>query len=225
MRITDLHIKRFRSIKDATVKFNSISALVGVNNAGKTSILRAINAVLNFSYESESFINQRHRYAPKTNSYITITFEDIPNNALYSDKVFQQKLTLQFKYTYSTNKKQYRILKGYNYESVSEDFITQLQEDLIYVYIPAGRNNKDISWEGNSIFQRLVTSYASRYTERKDRLSGRIRDVGSSIHDTVLKRIEADINSLYMQNYDANFKIKFLEILYPIFFSINVLNG
>lgn len=37
MKIKSISIENFRSIKNATINFNEITALVGENNAGKNS--------------------------------------------------------------------------------------------------------------------------------------------------------------------------------------------
>ena len=60
MRIEEVKIKNFRSIKSATFRMNKITAVVGENNAGKTAVLRAINAVLNYMDEEMSFKNKTH---------------------------------------------------------------------------------------------------------------------------------------------------------------------
>lgn len=39
MKITQIEIKNFRSIKDITIQPSELMALVGPNNAGKTNIL------------------------------------------------------------------------------------------------------------------------------------------------------------------------------------------
>lgn len=46
MKINQIHIENFRSIKDATIRLHELTALVGENNSGKTGILRALNCFL-----------------------------------------------------------------------------------------------------------------------------------------------------------------------------------
>lgn len=65
MKIKSISIENFRSIKNATINFNEITALVGENNAGKTAVLRALNSVFNYEYENEFFLNSMHRYWKK----------------------------------------------------------------------------------------------------------------------------------------------------------------
>lgn len=118
LRIKEIKIEKFRSIKKASFRMNNITAVVGENNAGKISVLKAINSVLNYKDEESSFLNQNHRYAPRNNTHITIVFDEIPNKNLYEDKVNNNTLTIKFSYIYSENKKKYTLIKGRkdNYE-------------------------------------------------------------------------------------------------------------
>jgi predicted ATP-dependent endonuclease of OLD family len=52
MKIREIRIKNFRSIKEEIIEFpeSGILALVGPNNAGKSNILKAINNLLGDSW-------------------------------------------------------------------------------------------------------------------------------------------------------------------------------
>lgn len=58
-----MEIKNFRSIKSATCTLSQLNAIVGENNAGKTTVLKALNAFFNFEMEKESFKNRTHQFA------------------------------------------------------------------------------------------------------------------------------------------------------------------
>lgn len=61
MRLTYLHISNFRSCRDVTLEIGGMHALVGANNAGKSSVLRALEFFFNPSTKSlneESFWNK-----------------------------------------------------------------------------------------------------------------------------------------------------------------------
>jgi putative ATP-dependent endonuclease of the OLD family len=49
IQIERIRIKNFRALRDVEVVLNKLSLLVGTNNAGKTTFLRALNAVLGVS--------------------------------------------------------------------------------------------------------------------------------------------------------------------------------
>ena len=60
VRLRRLTIRNFRAIAEAVIDFEDTVALVGQNGAGKTSILRALNAFFNFEEEKHG----RLRYCP-----------------------------------------------------------------------------------------------------------------------------------------------------------------
>ena len=213
MKINEVTIEKFRSIKKAILHMNDITAVVGENNAGKTAVLRAINAVLNFKYEEDGFLKKTHQYAPRTNSHITIVFGDVPKREIYEGKTVDRRLTLKFTYSYSDSRRRYSIIIGRENITADEMFLKELAKDIRYVYIPAGRTNKDVKWQQNSIFQELITSYAAKHTENRDRISGYVRKATEKIHDSIFIKLEKDINGLYMQNHDMDFRIGFPENL------------
>lgn len=218
MRIEEVKIKNFRSIKSATFRMNKITAVVGENNAGKTAVLRAINAVLNYMDEEMSFKNKTHQYAVRSNTYITISFVEVPDKVIYKDKIDIDKLVIKFVYKYSKDKEQYMYVKDGEEKSVDDEFMKNLSKDIKYVYIPAGRTNKDVSWEENSIFKEVVSNYMYKHTKNRDRISGDVRKVAKKIHDSALTTLEKDINTLYMQNQTMDFKFDFADDLdYSVF--------
>ena len=209
MKISEVKIEKFRSIKKAVFTITDITAIVGENNAGKTAILRAINAVLNYKYEEESFINKKHQYAPRSNTYISITFSEIPKKQIYKDKTYKGKLTIKFLFSYSDNKEKYFFIKGNKKNVIDVNFLNELAKDIIYVYIPAGRTNKDVTWSDNSILKELITSYTAKYTANRDNISSQVKKATEKFHETVLTKLEIIINKLYMQNCSMDFKINF----------------
>lgn len=209
MKIKSIKIEKFRSIESAYIRMHDITAIVGENNAGKTAILKALNSVLNYEDEKESFQLAKHRFAPKTSSTIVVEFEDVPAN--FNVHSYQNTLTIGFKYTYSTGKRNLTLIKGANATAIDDSFMTELSRHLIYVYIPAERTDGDTSWDDNSIFKKLVTGYVSKYTKNRDTISTPVRSATEKIHDLALKKLEKEINGLYLQKQDVDFKIQFPE--------------
>ena len=61
MQLNYVRIMNFRSCKDVSLEFGGMHALVGANNAGKSSVLRALDLLFNPSTKSlndESFWNK-----------------------------------------------------------------------------------------------------------------------------------------------------------------------
>lgn len=208
MKIESVKITNFRSIKAAEIRMHDITAIVGENNAGKTAVLRALNSVMNFKEEEENFVNYRHRFAPRCNTHIKVVFTDVPRR--FSDKIVNGNLSILFHYKYSTQKKQFSYLNPQNDEIVLDDaFLAELKKEIIYVYIPADRTNKDTLWEDGSIFKKLVSAYIAQHTENRDTISTHVRKATEKIHSAALKNLEKEINNLYLQNKSVDFKVDF----------------
>lgn len=191
MKIVKVKIEKFRSIKKAEFEANEINAIVGENNAGKTTVLRALNAFFNFEEEKDSFEHRLHQYAPRNNTHIRITFDDIPNQL--KQDVFKNKNIIEFIYDYSKNRRSLRLIeRNGKPESVTsvEQFITDLEQYIGYVYISVERTNNEISWGNNSVFMELLNKHITVYTQNRDNISSAVRQASKRIHDTALKKLE-----------------------------------
>lgn len=60
MRINSVRVQNFRSLRDAQIDFNELTALIGSNGAGKSSFLRALDLfyTANASYSEDDFYNR-----------------------------------------------------------------------------------------------------------------------------------------------------------------------
>jgi predicted ATP-dependent endonuclease of OLD family len=76
MNISRIIIKKFRSIEKADIWIDSINAIVGQNNSGKSCLLRALNSFFNYELEEESFSSGIHSFSTRTISKIEIHFEN-----------------------------------------------------------------------------------------------------------------------------------------------------
>lgn len=75
MRIKTVHVQRFRSIYDATLECDNLTALVGANGAGKSTFLRA----LDIFYKPTARIDRRDYYAddPSEPIRIVVTYDNL----------------------------------------------------------------------------------------------------------------------------------------------------
>lgn len=102
MKLKEIRIENFRSIKSSSIRFHELTAIVGENNSGKTEILRALNSVFNYNYEKKDFINGVRRYAPRTITKITITLSEVPPKAEYQEMIDDfGEIHIHFTYNYS----------------------------------------------------------------------------------------------------------------------------
>lgn len=80
MKIESVRIQKFRSLDDVSISFGQVLAIVGVNNAGKSHVLRALNAFFNFQDEFSGFEHQDHAFSLKSRPKVTVTFKDIKDS-------------------------------------------------------------------------------------------------------------------------------------------------
>lgn len=109
MKLTEIRIDNFRSIKECRLHISEVTAVIGENNAGKTALLRALNSVFNWEYEQAYFLNNAHQYAVRTTTKIVLIFEAIPDREIYANKLLGNKLCLELKYAYGATTRK-RIL-------------------------------------------------------------------------------------------------------------------
>ena len=86
MKLKWVHIKNYRSCKDVKIIFGSIHALVGANNAGKSSIIRALDFLFNpvkGKIDEETFWNSETNRQIRVEAFFDeLTPEELENNKL-----------------------------------------------------------------------------------------------------------------------------------------------
>lgn len=213
MRIKNVLIKNFRSIKNGEFAIDNIAALVGENNSGKTSVLRALNAVFNYLDEEPCFRNESHRYSSRANTHIKITLVD-EYNSLGKKSFFENgEIIIEFLYKYNNRKKSIIIKnsQGLKLEDISIDFIDEINKYINYVYISTNRSDNNTIWSEESLFKRLLVSYMNKHTERRDRLSSSVKKASNKIYENALKQLEIQLDKLHLQNKPIEYKLNFDE--------------
>ena len=215
MRISHISINYFRSIRDCSLSLHEITAIIGENNAGKTALLRALNSVFNWGEEERFFKDNTHQYAPRRVTKIILTFEDIPNKALYHNKLYGNKLLLEFSYSYGESKrrKTLRCLKAVQSDTVDDNFIAELKKDIDFIYIPANRGNSDLTWSDTSIYKKVLVEYSQYVTQSRDNASAQIERVGSSLRKSLFSKIEKELEQMSMLDNAEHYQLGYITNL------------
>lgn len=225
MKIKEIRIYKFRSIFKCNVILKDITAIVGENNSGKTTILRALNAFFHFEEEEKFFTDNTHRFLPKANTKIEIVFNEIPSRDFYLDKMDAEELTVGIKYKYSNHKRSIYYKKACIEETIDEEIIKEIRSDIDYLYVPASRGNYDLKWNENSIFSKLVIDFARKYTESRDMVSNHVLNASKKLHSSILNKIETQLSDLFPTNENYSFDINYkTNIDYSILLDNLVLN-
>lgn len=208
MRLSRIDINCFRSIKKATIFFNELTAIVGENNAGKSAVLRSINAVFNFEDEEPFFKDKTHRYSLRSTTRIAAFLSEVPDDPFFSDKLSDGKLVIVFYYNYSNSKQGRKLyyVKDEEEKVAPLDLIPAIKQYIDYVYIKASRSDEDLSWSESSIFKKLVTEYLAEVTHKRDSLSIKAQNAATSLKP-VFSELCRDLVSVNMLSNGESFAI------------------
>jgi len=135
-RVTRLKIEKFRAIGSAEIELGDTVALVGQSGAGKSSVLRALNAFFNFEAERDAFEAGLHRYSSTTQSIIEVEITGLPAGGLPLDGatgMFLGRLKFQ-------RKPIWQVWKAGKWETVPE-FHDALRQHITYALVPIRRDH------------------------------------------------------------------------------------
>lgn len=209
MRIKQINIEKFRSIQKCSIWLKELNAIVGENNSGKTAILRAVNAFFHFEEEEKYFKNNTHRFSPKANTKIELVFDEVIDRDFYNGKLDGQQLIVGIKYAYSSGKRSIYYKVAGNEITCDDSIIKEIRSDIDYLYIPASRGNYDLTWNRDSIFNKLILEFARKYTESRDMVSKHVLNATNKLHSSILNKIEKQLSDLFPTNESYKFIINY----------------
>lgn len=207
MKITNIDIRKFRSIDQCSLNLNDINALVGQNNSGKSAVIRALNSFFNPENEELFHIQGKHSYTNKSIPKITITFDSLGDG-------FQQyregdTLEVQQVYQSSTRKISYKFRNGGRFIAASDELLQEIKESIAFVYIPPNRSPDQLKWEENALIKNLVEEYLKVETQRRDTLTPKFRSAAEYLEKGALKRISKEVEGYYSLRHTFNFSLSF----------------
>lgn len=80
MKIASLRIRNFRGYRDSSIiKFDGLTAFIGKNDAGKSTILEALEIFFNVKKIDKGDVNVHCRKGGDTETRFNVCFTDLPN--------------------------------------------------------------------------------------------------------------------------------------------------
>ncbi|MFA9459066.1 ATP-dependent endonuclease [Halalkalibacter sp. AB-rgal2] len=207
MKLVKTFIKNFRSINSCTVLNGKISALVGENNPGKSAVLRALNSFFNYEQEESNFSSGLHQYSKKSLVRVELTFTEVPSIDKYAQMLNNDELIIRMTYSAKTKKRTLHYKKNGTYETLSNDFINLLKEDINYILIPPNRDHRQVVWEENTLLKTVLEEYLRKHTSRRGNLTPKVIVAAKNLENNALSKVEAEVDKYYSMN--RNFKFKF----------------
>lgn len=204
MKLINLEIKRFRSIKQCSFPVKDIMSVVGRNNVGKSSVFRALNAFFNFEKEKEFFISGSHDFSNKSQPKIILTFSDIPEDI---KTILSVTDFLKIQFTYKNNKKKYFFYNGSRYADLSDANLDKIFEKIQFVYIPAARDYKEaLVDERETILKEIINIFLKNHTDKRDTLTPKVKQLEDDFKN-VFSKISSELAKFYFDDKKTFLKI------------------
>ena len=212
MRISRIIIKKFRSIDKADIWIGTINAIVGQNNAGKSCLLRAMNAFFNFEKEAKAFSDKIHSFAARTTSKIEMHFEDFDRSRVSDKYILNNKIIVEASVTLNSGGCN-RVIK---YKStagwvVDENALHEVKKQVEFILIPPNRDAAALEQVENSVLQMLVEEKMKEATEVRDNYTVKFKKAIEYLENGALKRIAIDAKSEFPVNKPFDIKIKYTK--------------
>lgn len=226
MILTKVQIRRFRSIEKCDIRINSVSALVGENNVGKSTLLRALNAFFNLEQERPYFFDSSHEYSPQSQSRILLVFNSLPNDEEIEEKAYNGELRLELKYLPIT--KNFSLsYKNPQQQNIPLEFISKVKEYVDYIFIPPTRSNEELKWQESKAIKRVISVLLKDKFKTRDTVTPRFVDAANYLQRNALDKISKQLTEYYgdrtVFDFDLRFRddITFLDFLTELDFRIN----
>lgn len=197
MKIKSIRVQKFRSVDDATLRFEQIIAIVGANNSGKSHFLRALNSFFNYEEEKVFFDNGDHKYNFQSRPKITVTFSDvIADSHILSSYCNGNELTIRATFR-SDRKPTYEIINHSGNISIDQEKFKNIISSYKFVYIPISRDYKKTFAPHGGIVYSFLQQLFREHTSKRDTIQPYIERAYRKFKETILKNAEVKTRKYY----------------------------
>ena len=208
MKIERIRIQKFRSLEDCTVSFGQVLAIVGANNAGKSHILRALNAFFNFNDEQSGFEHQDHAYSMQSRPRITVIFSEISEeDGIPAEYIYGNKLTIKFTYRWDRKVPSYEVIKGADKITISNEIFQNTLHSFRFIYVPIIRNSDHTFNIQESIAYTFLRDILKQQIARRDTLQPLVNNLYNKIDNTIFRTAIRKIKQYYPFDNTIDFSL------------------
>ncbi len=207
MRISKINIEKFRSIRKSEIELSQETALVGQNSAGKSTILRALNAFFNFEEEESAFKEGRHAFQKTTTTIISVDFAEVPEECPLPRSVpGNREVKARLKFRKSAI---WQVFENGNWATANGDFHQLLSKHIRYVYVPMRRDHEVSGWNEEGLLRSVVEAWLQKYTSQRDTISPKVAELGARIQKQAFGGLSKQIRKVTPLNGDFSFALEY----------------
>ena len=194
MEVIKIKIEKFRAIKFSEIELHQETALVGQNSAGKSSILRALNAFFNFKDEKQAFLEGRHAFQKTTQAVITVYFANAPASCDLP-RTTSGGTEIQARLKYKRVEK-WEIYNNGKWSLAPTDLHQKLSKHVRYVYVPMRRDHEVSGWKETSLLKSAVEEWLNNHTKNRDMISPKVSQISDTIKKQAFKGLSKKIREM-----------------------------
>lgn len=207
MKLASIRIEKFRAIRDSSIRVDSELALVGQNSAGKSSILRALNAFFNFEDEKLAFELGRHSFQRTSTAVIELGFTSVPAEFALP-RVMEGAAEFRARLRYKKSPT-WQIMAGGEWISAPADFHTELGRFVRYVYVPLRRDHEVSDWGAEGLLRAAVEAWLEHHTSRRDVISPKVAELGQTIKLRAFNGLSKQLRKITPMNGSFTFDLEY----------------
>lgn len=207
MKLASIRIEKFRAIRNSVIRVGSELALVGQNSAGKSSILRALNAFFNFETERALFESGRHAFQKTATAVIEVGFSDVPAACTVprtSPGGTEIRTRLKYKKTPS-----WQVLSEGEWIAAPADLHGELAKYVRYVYVPLRRDHEVSGWGSGGLLKSAVEAWLEDHTSRRDSISPKVAELGQTIKHRAFNGLSKQLRKITPMNGAFTFDLEY----------------
>ncbi len=204
LRIKQIHIRNFRSIVNVTLNVEKMNIFVGLNDAGKSNVLKALNLFFNNETEPGRQFNFENDYSKFAISgqkqakeiIITLTFS-IPEHYKYHEDVIWTK-------KWRKNGLNYDGSKNWDFSPYSK--VPTLLNRVHYKYVPAVKSDDYFKLLLADLYISIAGEINGELSVKAKEYSDSLKAFTQRIGEIVKKNVNIDSNLMMPTNQTDIFK-------------------
>lgn len=207
MKLKTIRIQKFRAIRSSEIHVGSELALVGQNSAGKSSVLRALNAFFNFKTEKNSFEQGRHAFQNSSTAEIDLVFCNIPvacSIPKVSAGADEIRLRLRYKKT-----DVWQVFTNGTWNTAPSDIHSELSKFIRYVYVPMRRDHEVSGWGDNGLLKTAVEAWVRHHTSKRDSISPKVAEITQVIQRRAFDGLSKQLRKVTPINGAFKFNLEY----------------
>jgi len=218
MRITKARIKNYKALRDIEIPLQNLSILIGQNDAGKTSVLNAIEAFFKGKKLKENEWNNQHKDEPIE---IELSFEAIPDGDLPPDSgVENGGITIKAIFQSPDSTPSYSYMKSDGKESRVSSDVKKYFSEKMFIFIPVKRDidNHFNSDKSTGLLRRTLDAKIRKSLKENEDVRKSIESIEQFLGEAI-KEPEEEIQKFLREQIKDDLQFSFKD------FDLDPVNG